>query len=465
MDLRGKRVVVLGFGRSGQAATRLLLVKGAEVIVSDVNPRKKLHPSYLSSMEVQGVIFETGGHKVDTLKKADLLVVSPGVPQEVYLPALSAGVPVLSELELAFRFLTLEERSNLIALTGTNGKTTTTAMISELLKLSGYRVFTGGNYGIPLSEFVLSGSRVDKLVLEVSSFQLERIEEFAPRLGLLLNITPDHLDRYSSMEEYAYYKYRLFENQRAEDYALIPLKEPFYPKFKSLVKARVFYFSETEEEGSSAFLRGEEIVLRFQERTETYDLKNFRLLGTHNRINLATGLLAGRIMGATEEACIRLIKEFTGFPHRLEFVGTYGGVTFVNDSKATNVDATLQALRGLSGPLILILGGRHKGASYAGLIPLIKEKVKTLILMGEARFILQEDLGGLVDTYLAEDLPQAIAITFQVAHPGDIVLLSPACSSFDQFRDYQERGDVFKELVKKYAPEHLKTSPEREIYH
>jgi UDP-N-acetylmuramoylalanine--D-glutamate ligase len=465
MDLRGKRVVVVGFGRSGQSATRLLLVKGAEVIVSEANPREKLPPSYLSSMEVQGVIFETGGHRAETLKKADLIVVSPGVAPEVYLPALSAGVPVIGELELAFRFLTLEERQNLIAITGTNGKTTTTAMISEVLKLSGYRVFTGGNYGIPLSEFVLSGTKVDKIVLEVSSFQLERIEEFSPRLGLLLNITPDHLDRYSSMEEYAYYKYRLFERQRDEDYALLPWKEPFYPRFKSLIKGKTFFFSETEEEGVSAFLRGEEIVLRFQKGSETYDLKDFRLLGLHNRINLASSLLTGRLMGATEEACRNLIKEFTGFPHRLEFVGTYGGITFINDSKATNVDATLQALRGLSGPLILILGGRHKGASYLELVPLIREKVKTLILMGEARFIIQEDLGGLVETYLAEDLPQAIAIAFQVASPGDMVLLSPACSSFDQFRDYQERGEVFKELVRKYAPQYLKTYSEREIYH
>lgn len=206
-------------------------------------------------------------------------------------------------------------------------------------------------------------------------------------------------------------------------------------------------------------------MLRFQKGSETYDLKDFRLLGLHNRINLASSLLTGRLMGATEEACRNLIKEFTGFPHRLEFVGTYGGITFINDSKATNVDATLQALRGLGGPLILILGGRHKGASYLELVPLIREKVKTLILMGEARFIIQEDLGGLVETYLAEDLPQAIAIAFQVASPGDMVLLSPACSSFDQFRDYQERGEVFKELVRKYAPQYLKIHSEREIYH
>ena len=466
MDLRGKRVVVIGFGKSGQAATRLLLVKGAEVIVSEERPREALPPSYLSSMEVQGVIFETAGHNPETLKRADLIVVSPGVSPKVFKPALEKGVPVISELELAFRFLSPEERDNTIAITGTNGKTTTTAMVSELLKLSGFKVFTGGNYGIPLSEYVLSGVKLDKIVLEVSSFQLERIETFYPHIGLLLNITPDHLDRYQSLEEYAYYKYRLFENQRAEDFALLPYGEPFFEKFKNIIKGKILWVSEREKEGVSAFLEEDNVVLKwaFGER-EIYSLRGFRLLGEHNRFNLAMALLAGRLAGGSPQACERLIKEFTGFPHRLEYVGTFGGVTFINDSKATNVDATLQALKGLFGPIILILGGRHKGASYKPLLPLIKEKVKALILMGEARFVIQEELGDLVETYFAEGLAEALAISFQVAKPGDIVLLSPACSSFDQFRDYQERGEVFKELVKKYAPQYFKEGTSKEVYH
>ncbi len=465
MDLRGKRVVVLGFGKSGQAATRLLLVKGAEVIVSEERKREALPPSYLSSMEVQGVIFETGGHRAETLNKADLIVVSPGVPPYVYREALERGIPVISELELAFRFLSPEERSSLIAITGTNGKTTTTAMISEVLKLSGFKVFTGGNYGIPLSEYVLKGVKLDKIVLEVSSFQLERIETFYPHLGLLLNITPDHLDRYQSLKEYAYYKYRLFENQSSEDYALLPYKEPFFEEFKSVVKGRIFFVGEREKEGVSAFFDEERVVLKWGEEKEVYSLRDFRLLGIHNRFNLTMALLAGRLAGADPTACQRLIKEFIGFPHRLEYIGTYGGVTFINDSKATNVDATFQALKGLFGQIILILGGRHKGASYLPLADLIKEKVKALILMGEARFVIQEELGKLCETYLAEGLPEALAISFQVAKPGDIVLLSPACSSFDQFRDYQERGEVFKELVKKYAPKYFKENLRSEVYH
>jgi len=465
MDLRGKRVVVLGFGRSGQAAARLLLVKGAEVVVSEERPREALPPSMLSSMEVQGVYFETGGHKAETLKKADLVVVSPGVSPTVYQAALSADIPVLAELELSYQFLSPEERENLLAITGTNGKTTTTAMVSELLKLSGFKVFTGGNYGIPLAEYILSRARVEKIVLEVSSFQLEGVKTFSPHIGLLLNITPDHLERYTSMEEYAYYKYRLFENQKPGDFALLPLSEPHYERFKALVKGTPKWVSEGEREGVSAYFDEKRVVLLEEGACEEYSLSKFRLLGFHNRFNLAMSLLAGRLAGGSPEACQKLIEEFTGFPHRLEYVGTFGGVTFINDSKATNVDATLQALKGLPSPLILILGGRHKGGSYLPLAPWIKEKVKALILMGESRFIIFDELGGLVETYLTEDLPQALAQAFKLASPGDLVLLSPACSSFDQFRDYQERGEVFKELIKKYAPEFFKEPVREEVYH
>lgn len=464
MDLRGKRVVVIGFGKSGQAVTRLLLVKGAEVIVSDNRKREELPPSMVSSMEVQGVSFETGGHRPETMTQADLVVVSPGVPREIYLPALKAGIPVIGELELAYRFLSTEEKKKIIAITGTNGKTTTTAMISELLKLAGFRVFTGGNYGIPLSEFVLSGARVDRIVLEVSSFQLETVETFNPWIGVLLNITPDHLDRYSSMEEYAYFKYRLFERQGEEDYSILPFGEPFYSKFASMVRGRVYFFGGEEREEVSAYVDKNYVVLRLEEE-ERYALEAFKLLGFHNRLNLASALLAGRLAGAGIDACERLIKEFVGFPHRLEYVGTFGGVTFVNDSKATNVDATYQALKGLSGPIILILGGRHKGGSYEILRGVIREKVKTLILMGEAREIIWSDLKDLVETYMVDDLPQALSVAFQVASPGDLVLLSPACSSFDQFRDYQERGEVFRELVLKYAPQYFSKEAKEEIYH
>ncbi len=464
MELRGKRVAVIGFGRSGQAAVRLLLVMGAQVVVSDSRSRSELPPSLLSSLEVEGVIFETGGHKEETLKTVDLVVVSPGVPPEVYLPALRASIPVISELELSFSFLSPEERDRTIAITGTNGKTTTTAMISDLFKLAGERVFTGGNYGIPLSEYILSGTKVERIVLEVSSFQLERIESFSPKVGVLLNITPDHLERYRDLKEYAYYKYRLFEKQRSGDIAILFKDLPYFEDFKPLIKGRSYFFGEGVSEGVSAYLKNGSAILRLEEE-EMYPLYSFKLLGLHNRLNLLSALLVGRLLGVKREICQRLIETFVGFPHRIEFIGTFGGVNFINDSKATNVDATLQALKGLSGPIILILGGRHKGGSYLPLSKVIQEKVKILILMGEARWIIAKEIGHLVETYVVEDLTEALAIAFKVACPGDTVLLSPACSSFDQFKDYAERGEAFRNLVLEYAPKYLGNSERGAVYH
>ncbi len=465
MDVRGKKVVVVGFGKSGQSAVRLLLVKGANVVVSEARPKEELPPSMVSSFEVQGVEFETGYHREETLKRADLVVVSPGVPQEVYLPALRAGVPVISELELSWSYLSEKERKSTVAITGTNGKTTTTAMISDLFKFAGKKVFTGGNYGIPLSDYVLSNIKVDVIVLEVSSFQLERIETFAPRVGILLNITPDHLERYRDLKEYAYYKYRLFEKQGYDDFAILAKDLPFYENFKGLVKGEKRFFAEREEKDVSAYLKNGYAVIRVLGEEEIYPLHRFKLLGVHNRLNLLSALLVGRIWSVSKEICQKLIDNFIGFPHRIEFVGTFGGVHFINDSKATNVDATLQALKGLPAPIILILGGRHKGGSYAPLIPFIKEKVRVLILMGEARWIIAEELANLVETYVVEDLPQALAIAFKTAKPRDTVLLSPACSSFDQFRDYAERGEVFRQLVLEYAPKYLGKKEEEVLYH
>ncbi len=462
-NLKGKTVVVIGFGRSGQSAVRLLNLKGAFIIVSEAKNKEELPAGLVSAFEAQGVEFETGGHSPETITSADLVVVSPGVSPAVYKDALKKDIPVISELELAWNFLSEREKKNTIAITGTNGKTTTTAMVSELLKLSGFAVFTGGNYGIPLSEYVVAGIELDKIVLEVSSFQLENIKTFAPKTGVVLNITPDHLERYKSEKEYAFYKFRIFENQKKEDYSILPRELRFYQDFYEMVKGKEMFFSEEEKEGVSAFLKENEFVLRFEGEEEKYSFSGFKLFGLHNRLNYMVASLCARLMGASRESVQRLVKEFTGFPHRLEFVGKFGGVYFVNDSKATNVDATLQALRGMPAPIILILGGRHKGGSYSPLYSYIKEKVKVLIVTGEARDIILEELGSATETYVTENLGEALALAFTVAKPGDTVLFSPACSSFDAFRDYQERGDVFKELVKKYAP--LYFGEDRDRYH
>lgn len=467
MDLKNKRVVVLGFGKSGKAAVRLLLKLGAEVIVSESKDLDSFSSESLNSFKSQGVYFEGGGHKKETLLSADLVVTSPGVPREIYRDCLKKDIPVLSELELAWQFL--ENKENTIAITGTNGKTTTTAIISELLKLSGYRVFTGGNYGIPLSELVITRASVDKIVLEVSSFQLENVYTFSPKVGILLNITPDHLERYNSFEEYAYYKYRLFEFQNRTCYAILPVEAPFFENFKNFVKGTFLFFDEKKNEKASAYLKpsvisSEDGFILNLEKEEFYSFLGFKLLGIHNKINFMVASLGARLLGATQESIKNLVTEFRGFPHRLEYIGEFGGVYFVNDSKATNVDATLQALKSLPGSIILILGGKHKGASYSPLIPYIKEKVKILILMGESRFIMAEELNETTETYLSETLSDATLLAIKCAKPGDIVLLSPACSSFDQFNDYTERGELFRKIVLTQAPLHFKEKRE-EILH
>lgn len=452
MNLKGKKIVIIGFGKSGKAATKLLLnQEPKEIIVSESMDKSQIPLETLKFFESQGVYFETGGHKKETLLSSDLIVVSPGVPREIYQICIKKGIPVLSELELAWQLLPEPKKSEVIAITGTNGKTTTTAIVSELLKLSGYKVFTGGNYGIPLSELVISNTPVEKIVLEISSFQLENIHTFYPKIGILLNIAPDHLERYTSEEEYAYYKYKIFENQKNENDSILPFQEKWFDKFKKMVKGKLNFFDEKENLKAKAFIKNEGFVLNLQTQ-EFYSFYGFKLLGIHNKINFMVASLGARLGGATQESIRTLIPQFTGFPHRLEYIGEFNGIYFINDSKATNVSATISALKSLPGcSIILILGGKHKGGSYADLIPYIKEKVKTLILMGDSRFILAEELKDLTETHITENLKDATLLAIKSAKPGDIVLLSPACSSFDQFKNYEERGNYFRNLVLTYT--------------
>ncbi len=450
-NLEGKKVVVIGFGRSGQAAVRLLLSKGAKVVVSEIRPKKDLPAGLVEYLESQGVFFETGGHRKDTLTNADLVVVSPGVALDIYAPAILSGVPVIGELELAYQNL---KEKKIVAITGTNGKTTTTAMVTDILRLSGYRVFVGGNFGTPLSEFVLSGQKAEIVVLEVSSFQLDTNLTFAPDVALLLNITPDHLERYLSFEDYKRAKLRIFRFQTPQQAAILPDTFEDLKSLLSEIKSKVYLFGKDRD--SHGILEESAFELRIsRDSRERYTFAGFRLLGEHNRLNFVAAALAARLAGATPEGIRRAIRSFVGFPHRLEFIGCFGGVYFVNDSKATNVDATLKALEGLAAPIVLILGGKHKGASYRPLAPLIREKVRLLILMGDSRYIMAEELRELTLTKIVPTLEDAVAIAISEARSGDTVLLSPAAASFDQFENYQERGDVFREIVLTYAPEYL----------
>ena len=462
--LKGKRVVVIGFGRSGQAAAKLLVKHGARVIISERQAPESFPQELVEAFIREGVAFEVG-HAEALLSSADLVVVSPGVPREIYKVCLRKDIPVIGELELAWQFLPQELKENTIAITGTNGKTTTTAMCGEMLRLSGYKTFIGGNYGIPLSDLVSKGSKVEKVVLEVSSFQLETIETFSPKVGVLLNITPDHLDRYSSFEEYAYYKYRLFEYQKEGDYSVLPLREAWFHRYKPLVRGEIFYFGEEPFEGKGAFIRDKkELVLRIEEE-EVYDMSSFKLAGLHNKLNYGAAALSARLLGAKKDALSQLMKTFVGFSHRMEYITSLGGVDFINDSKATNVDATLKALESLSGSVILIMGGRFKGGNYEVLRPQIKAKVKTLILMGEARERLGEELEGIVETKYARNLKEAFQLALESSQPGDIILLSPGCASFDEFKNFEERGEAFRRLVLEYAPLYYKEQKGGRVYH
>ncbi|RUM87509.1 MAG: UDP-N-acetylmuramoyl-L-alanine--D-glutamate ligase [Thermodesulfatator sp.] len=467
MKLQGARVVILGFGRSGRAAARLAAVRGAEVVVSEMRDAEELPPGDYYALLERGVRFETGGHRRETLLSADLVVVSPGVPPAVYEPARLKGIPVVGELELAFR--ALQRKGPLVAVTGTNGKTTTTAMVADILRLSGFRVFVGGNYGIPLSEYVLSGEPAERLVLEVSSFQLETVETFSPQAAAILNLAPDHLERYGDLLAYARAKTRILENLPEEGVGLLPhpglsgaggellLRES--PDFRG----SLLFFGDFP--GIPVEVSQRDFRLRLFGEEETYSFTGFRLLGYHNRLNFAVAAALARWVGASPEAVRQAVHSFVGFPHRLEFVGSFGGVYFVNDSKATNVEATRTALESLSAPIVLILGGLHKGASYRPLYELIQRKVRLLILMGASRGLMAEELSGATETRLAEGLAEALALALNEARPGDTVLLSPAAASFDQFESYEERGEVFRELVLTYAPQVLAEGDFPEVYH
>ncbi|HFC97623.1 MAG TPA: UDP-N-acetylmuramoyl-L-alanine--D-glutamate ligase [Thermosulfurimonas dismutans] len=466
VDLRGAKAVVLGFGRSGRAAARLLAVLGARVVVSETRRAEDLPPGDYYALQERGVRFETGGHRQETLLAADLVVTSPGVPPEVWGQARRKGIPVWGELELAFR--ALRKPVPILAVTGTNGKTTTTAMISDILRLSGFKVFTGGNYGVPLSEYVLSGEPAERLVLEVSSFQLETVERFSPTVAAVLNLTPDHLERYSDLGEYARAKLRLLENLSGEGLGLMP--HPDLPGAGGDLLWREFHGSQRilffgRAPGLAVEVRQGEFVLRPGEEEETYSLSGFRLCGEHNRLNFAVAAFMARVCGADPGAIRKALRSFVGFPHRLEYIGNFGGVYFVNDSKATNVDATLRALESLPAPIILLAGGQHKGASYRPLFQAVRSRVRILILMGASRFLMAEELAGATETHLVENLPEALALALRLARPGDTVLLSPAAASFDQFSSYEERGEVFRDLVLSYAPRVLAPEERPEVYH
>ncbi|MFZ3215499.1 MAG: UDP-N-acetylmuramoyl-L-alanine--D-glutamate ligase [Candidatus Acidiferrales bacterium] len=443
-DLAGKRVLVVGLARTGVVTSLFSAGYGAVVTATDERPESELATS-AAQLRAAGVALELGGHLAASFLEQDLIVVSPGVPAK--LPPLelarARGIPVWSEIELAWRFL----RGKLVAITGSNGKTTTTALVAHILQTSNIPTLVGGNIGTPLLALVETSTDQAVTVAEISSFQLETIDKFRPEIGVLLNLTPDHLDRHGTFEEYARAKVRMFENQLERDMAVLNADDPEITK-RMPTKPHIFWFSRQKRVATGAFLRDNEIIFRHEgAETPLARRDQIPLRGEHNVENVLAACAAAYLAGATPAAIASGVKSFRGVEHRLEFAGEISGVQFYNDSKATNVDAALKALEAFPGPLLVILGGKDKGSPYTPLRELLHERARVALLIGEAAPKIAADLEGAVAIRQAGTLEQALQLALEAAQPGDTVLLAPACSSFDQFENYEQRGRAFKDLV------------------
>ena len=446
MDLKGKKVLVVGLARTGIATAKFLKAKGSLVTATEVKPKEEMKEA-VQALEGMDISTEWGGHQTETFLKQDIIVVSPGVDLNIepIQKAIKQGVRVVSEIELAYHFIHVP----IIAVTGTNGKTTTTLLVGEMLKEDGRKVGVGGNVGEPLILFADGKDRWEVLVVEISSFQLEAIKDFRPRISVLLNITEDHLDRYPRYDDYIEAKVRVFANQNSGDLAVLNRDDPIVMQFREKVKAKKVLFSLKEKLGEGAFSNGQTIFLRLGEKGEEYSIAKTPLKGIHNVENMMAALTAARIFGCSKKSIQTVLDRFKGLEHRLEFVREIKGVRFYNDSKGTNVGSVVKSLQSFSEPVILIAGGKDKNGDLGPLKELIRKRVKHLILIGEARERMNRELGGLTDTTLAQTMEEAVVLARQKAKGGEVVLLSPACSSFDMFKDYKERGQVFKEAVKR----------------
>lgn len=444
--LNGKRVLIVGMKRSGVAAAQFCAAQGARVTISDSAAPDSLQAE-LRSFGAGDAVFELGGHREKTFLDADLIVLSPGVPLTIapLRAAVKKKVEVISELELASRFL----KGRTVAITGSNGKTTTTTLAGEVFRAAGFHTQVGGNIGTPLTSLVSTSTDETVNVVEVSSFQLEAIPSFRPEIGIVLNVTPDHLDRYPSFEEYASCKRALFKNQGPQDWAVLNADDAVAARFAEKAPGRIWWFSRQAWLDEGCFYGDREIfVAHGGLRSPVISRERIPLLGDHNVENCLAVVSAAAILGLDFRGVARTISEFGGVEHRLEFVGEVNGVKFYNDSKATNVDATLKALEAFSGNVILILGGKDKGSDYTVLRPLLPARVKRILLIGAATDKIERQLAGVAPLERCGDLSRAVALTPSWANPGDVVLLAPACASYDQFENYEHRGRVFKELVR-----------------
>ncbi len=441
MELSGKKVLVAGAGKTGISTARFLLQKGATVTVADANIKAEI-PEDLRQSNSRII---TGPHESSIFTEQDLIIISPGIPLviEPIAKAMSKGIKVISEIELASIFT----ETPIIAITGTNGKTTTTTLLQHIFKTCGKSVFTGGNIGIPLIEYVSGIQNADYIIAEISSFQLEAIKKFRPCISILLNITEDHLDRYESFNDYVNAKNSIFKNQRETDTAIINFEDNIAVKLAEDIKANVYFFSTRKELKNGAFFKD---GFRFTKGNNEKVIaeKGIHLTGEHNRENILAAVSAADICELPINRITEALQTFKGLPHRMEFVDSIRGINFYNDSKATNVGACLKSINSIKPPIILIAGGKDKGGSYLPLKNKITENVQELILIGEARNRIAEELESTVPMTAADSLEKAVTEAFSRAKEGCSILLSPACSSFDMFDSYVHRGNIFKTAVK-----------------
>jgi len=448
MDLQGRNTLVVGLARTGEATADFLLRRGARVTITESKSREELGPKAEAWIR-RGVALETGGHTRETFLAADLIVPSPGVPRHPeFAAAMERGIPVLSEIELAFRFL----KGTIVGITGTNGKSTTTTLLHRILKDAGRKAFLAGNIGTPLISFV-DKSRDDHLfVTEISSFQLEYIRDFRVSLALILNLSGNHLDWHGSMDDYAAAKKKLLLGQKAGDAAVLNREDPRVWSWRDAAASTVSGFSSKRPVSRGAFLRDGWIVNRDgQEEKRILPVSEIKLPGLHNRENVLAAAAAARLLGVSPSRIRSTVRAFRGLEHRLEPVATIRGVSFVNDSKATTVDASLKALASFTRPVVLILGGKDKGSDFHPLRKAVRKGVKSVVLIGAAKEKIRVALEGTVPLLEAGTYAEVVRTAFAAAAPGDVVLLAPACTSWDMFRDFEERGRVFKREVRRLA--------------
>jgi UDP-N-acetylmuramoylalanine--D-glutamate ligase len=454
VELKNKRVLVVGLGKSGKSAALFLRALGAQVTVSDSRSAEALAGEIPALLDA-GVMVETGGHGLLTFRRQDLIVVSPGVPYDT--PELqqvrafgSAGPLIIGELELASRFL----QGQIVAITGSNGKTTTTALLGKIFADAGGPTLIGGNIGTPVIDLIAQSTPQTTSVLEVSSFQLETVVEFRPHIAVVLNITPDHLDRHGTFENYAAMKARITARQIAEDLLVLNAEDKPTQMIAARTKAQIFWFSGCRPIKQGAFAHGESVIYLPREgaRPEpVMPLAEIPLKGAHNVENVLAAVCAARLGGVSSQSIRASVASFKAVEHRLEFVANVRGVAFYNDSKATNVDATKKALEAFASGVHLILGGKDKNSDYTELADLLRTRVKIVYTIGSAAEKIERQLAGVVKIVSAGTLEAAVREAARLAVVDDVVLLAPACASFDQFTSYEHRGRVFKDLVKGLA--------------